>query len=72
MLCKHKHDHVWLECIVVDRRCRGSKGKAKMEGYIMRRLINMGGNTHREALEKAERSAEAAELNVIKMSKCTV
>ena len=32
---------------------------------------NVGGNTHREALEKAERSAEAAESNVIKVSKRT-
>ena len=33
---------------------------------------DVGGNTHKEALEKAERSAEAAKLNVIKVSKHTV
>ena len=31
---KCKHNHMQSECIVVDQRCRGSKGKAKIEGYI--------------------------------------
>ena len=35
--CVHqisKCDCVWLECIVVDWWCRGSKGQAKIEGYM--------------------------------------
>ena len=32
--CKRKHDHVWSECVVVDRQCRGSKGNVKIEGYM--------------------------------------
>ena len=29
-----KHDHMQSECVVVDQRCRESKGKAKIEGYM--------------------------------------
>ena len=36
MLCKceRKCDRVWSECVVVDQQCRGSKRKAKIEGYM--------------------------------------
>ena len=34
ILCECKCDHVWSGCIVVDWWCRGSNGKAKIEGYM--------------------------------------
>ena len=34
MLCEYEHNCVQSECIVVDQRCRGSKGKVKIEGHM--------------------------------------
>ena len=36
--CKYMWSHQW-GCIVVDQQCRESNGKAKIEGYLMSRLI---------------------------------